>query len=132
MVKVTSFVKCWEWTLVLESALTEVEKWCVEGMCMLKVFLSEKILGLKGYNPLNPIVHFWLHHMAHCTETIVSAFWCVGSVLAETERVGQREVGGVTCRMLCTWWPLGLTVKGSWLAPGGPPLAMTTWIGFTL
>ena len=24
-------------------------------------------------NPLNPIVHFWLHHTAHCAEKIVSA-----------------------------------------------------------
>ena len=36
------------------------------------------------------------------------------------ERVGQGEVGGVTRRMLCTWQLLGLVVKGSWLAPGGP------------
>jgi len=33
------------------------------------------------FNPLNPIVHFWLHPTAHC----VSA-----------ERVRQREVGVVT------------------------------------
>ena len=24
-------------------------------------------------NPLNPIVHFWLHHTVHCAEKIVSA-----------------------------------------------------------
>ena len=45
--------------------------------------------------------------------------WHAVSVLAE--RVGQREVDGVTCRVLCTWWLLALAVKGSWLGPGGPP-----------
>ena len=43
-------------------------------------------------NPLNPIVHFWLHHTAHCAEKIVSARLCAGS--ASAERVGQGEVGG--------------------------------------
>ena len=26
-----------------------------------------------------------------------------------------------------TWWLQGLTVKGPWLGPGGPPLALTAW-----
>ena len=43
-------------------------------------------------NPLNPIVHFWLHHTAHCAEKIVSARLRAGS--ASAERVGQGEVGG--------------------------------------
>ena len=47
-------------------------------------------------NPLNPIVHFWLHHTAHCAEKIVSARLRAGS--ASAERVGQGEVGGVTGR----------------------------------
>ena len=47
-------------------------------------------------------MHFWLHHNAHCAEKIVSASWRTGSVSAE--RVQQGEVGGVTHRMLCTWW----------------------------
>ena len=34
--------------------------------------------------------------------------------------VGQGEVGGVTCRVTCTWWLLGLAVKAPWLGPGGP------------
>ena len=34
--------------------------------------------SVKGLNPLNPIVHFWLHHTAH--------WFCVS--------VGQGEVGG--------------------------------------
>ena len=34
------------------------------------------------------------------------------------EREGQREVGGVTRRVLCTWQPhAGLSVKQPWLAP---------------
>ena len=28
-----------------------------------------------------------------------------------TYRVGQGEVGGITRRVTCTWWPLGLAVK---------------------
>ena len=44
--------------------------------------------------PLNPIVQFWLHQTAHCTEKIVSVHLRAGSVSAE--RVGQGEVGGVT------------------------------------
>ena len=74
-------------------------------------------------NPLNPIVHFWLHHTAHCAEKIVSARLRTGSALAE--RVGQGEVGGVTGRVLCTWWLLGLALKRPWLVPGGPPHALT-------
>ena len=35
----------------------------------------------KLLNPLNPIVHFWLHHTAHCAERVVS-------------RVEQGEVVG--------------------------------------
>ena len=37
--------------------------------------------------------------------------------------MGQREVGGVTRRVTCTWWLLGLAVKAPWLEPGGPILA---------
>ena len=76
-------------------------------------------------NPLNPIVHFWLHHTAHCAEKIVSARLRAGS--ASAERVGQGEVGGVTGGVLCTWWLLGLALKRPWLVPGGPPHALTAW-----
>ena len=64
-------------------------------------------------HPLNPIVHFWLHHIGHCPEKIVSAHYACGS--ASAERVGQGEVGGVTCRVTCTRWRLGLAVKAPWL-----------------
>ena len=47
---------------------------------------------------------------------------CAGSVSAE--RMGQGEVSGFTCRMLCTWQALGLGIKGPWLAPGGQILAL--------
>ena len=57
-------------------------------------------------------MHFWLHHTAHCAEKIVSA---LGS--ASVERVGQGEVGGVTRRVTCTWWLLGLAVKARQLLP---------------
>ena len=43
---------------------------------------------------------------------------------ASAERVGQKEVGGVSRRVLCTWWLLGFTVKRPWLGAGGPPLAL--------
>ena len=76
---------------------------------------------------LNPTVHFWLHHTAHCAEKIISAHLRTGSALAE--RVGQGEVGGVTHRVLCTWWLLGLAVEGPWLGTGGPPFALTAWTG---
>ena len=48
---------------------------------------------------------------------------------ASAERVGQGEVGGITCRMLWTLWLIGLAVNGPWLGPGGPPLALTAWTG---
>ena len=34
--------------------------------------------------------------------------------------VGQGEVGGVICRVLCTWQLLGLAIKGPWSVPGMP------------
>ena len=48
---------------------------------------------------------------------------------ASVERVGQGEVGGVTHRVTCTWWLLGLDVKVPWLGPGGPTLALAAWTG---
>ena len=41
--------------------------------------------------------------------------------------MGQGEVGGVTRRVTCTWWLLGLAVKAPWLGPGGPTLALAAW-----
>ena len=66
------------------------------------------------FNPLNPIVHFWLHHTAHCAEKIVSARLRAGSASAERVgqgEVGQGEVGGVNGRVVCTLWLLGLALK---------------------
>ena len=60
-------------------------------------------------------MHFWLHHTAHCAEKIVSARLRAGSASAERVgqgEVGQGEVGGVTGRVLCTWWLLGLAPVG--------------------
>ena len=34
------------------------------------------------------------------------------------ERVEWVEVGGVTCRVTCIWWLLGLAVKAPWLRLG--------------
>ena len=81
--------------------------------CCFFILCHEKPSGGFG-TKLNPIVHFWLHHTAHC-----------GSVRAE--RVGQGEVGGVTRRVTCTWWWLGLAVKAPWLGPGEPTLALAAW-----
>ena len=83
--------------------------------------------GHFSLNPLNPIVHFWLDHTAHCAEKIVSARLRTGSVSAE--RVGEGEVGGVTGRVLCTWWLLGLALKRPLLVPGGQPHTLTAWTG---
>ena len=46
----------------------------------------------------------------------------MGSVSAE--RMGQGEVSGFTCRMLCTWQVLDLGIEGPWLALGGLILAL--------
>ena len=37
---------------------------------------------------------------------------------------GIGEVGGVTCRVLCTWQLLGLAVKAAWLPLGWPIFAL--------
>ena len=41
----------------------------------------------------------------------------------------QGEVGGVTDRVLCTWWLLGLALKGPWLVLGGLLPTLTAWTG---
>ena len=64
-------------------------------------------------------MHFWLHHTAQYAEKI-------GSALAE--RVGQGEVGGVTGRVLCTRWLLGLAFKRPWLAPGSRATPRPDWL----
>ena len=43
--------------------------------------------------------------------------------------VRQEEVGGVTHRVICTWWLLGLVVNVPWLGPGGPIPALAAWTG---
>ena len=74
-------------------------------------------------NPLNPIVHFWLHHIAHCTEkmsqhTLVHKFW-----LRRKGGTG-RWVGHPHCDM-----HIVSAVEGPWLEPGWPPLSLTAWTG---
>ena len=56
------------------------------------LFRADSIIlsGVLTISTLNTLVHFWLHH----TRKVVSARLCTGS--ASAERVGQREVGGVT------------------------------------
>ena len=66
----------------------------------------------------NPTVHFWLHHTARCAE---NSFCALARSFCVSRKSGAKEVDGVTCRVLCTWWLLALAVKGSWLGPGGPP-----------
>ena len=48
---------------------------------------NSDVATVKSANPLNPIVHFWLHHTAHYAEKIVSA--CLHPGSASAERVGQ-------------------------------------------
>ena len=44
--------------------------------------------------------------MSYCTLYRISAHLHAGSKSAE--KVGQEEVGGVTCNVLCMWWLPGL------------------------
>ena len=100
----------------------------VTGQITCKALYSFCLITVtNAFNPLNPIVHFWLHHTAHCTEKIVCACYVCGS--ASAERVGLGEVGEVTHRVTCTWWLLCLAVKAPWLGPGGPILALAAWTG---
>ena len=64
-------------------------------------------------NPLNPIVHFWLHNTAHCAEKIVSAHYACGS--ASAERVGQGEMHMVAARLGC---------QSAMVGTSGPILAL--------
>ena len=45
------------------------------------------------------------------------------------ERVGQREVGGVTCRVLCTWQLPGLAIKEPWFILSKPIPTLVAWTG---
>ena len=107
------------------SKVLTILKWWIDHD--VKKETAGKAEGTELLNPLKPIVHFWLHHTAHCAEKIVSVRLRAGS--ASAERVGQGEVGGVTGRVPCTWWLLGLALKRPWLVPGGPPHALTAWTG---
>ena len=69
-----------------------------------KCWLNTVINSVEAYSTLLITSHCVLHR------NIVSACLCAGSALAE--RVGQGKVGGVTPRVTCTWWLLGLAVKG--------------------
>ena len=42
-------------------------------------------------SPLNPIIHFWLHHTVHCAEKIVSVGLYAGPTSADM--MGQRGGG---------------------------------------
>ena len=51
-------------------------------------------------------------------EEVLAAFSDINSYVCRNpepkackERVGQGEMGGVTVRVLCTWWLLGLALK---------------------
>ena len=68
------------------------------------------------------LVHFW--------SSLVWSGTGYARGSASAERVGQGEVGGVTRRVTCTWWLLGLAVKVPWLEPCGPILALAAWTGF--
>ena len=46
----------------------------------------------------------------------------------DKDRWDRGEVGGITCRVLCTWWLLSLAVKGPWLGPSEPLLTLAAWI----
>ena len=52
-------------------------------------------------NPLNPIVHFWLHHTVHCAEKIVPVRYARWFCVSRKGEVGQGEVVGVTLHGGC-------------------------------
>ena len=98
----------------------------VKSILQVNGFVAAKLITWSIFYPLNPIVHFWLHHTAHCALHRKDNCAC-GSVSAE--RVGEGEVGVVTHRVTCTWWLLlGLAVKAPWLGQDGPILALA-WAG---
>ena len=72
--------------------------------------------------------------MCRCNElNLLNSKLSFGYIILRTasaERVGQGEVGGVTRRVTCTWWLLGLAVKVPWLGPCGPILVLAAWTGF--
>ena len=72
-------------------------------------WLNAETLSFKPYSAL-----FVTLYCALCRKDSLHAG---AQVLAE--RVGQVEVGGITCTVLCAWQLLGLAVKGPWLAPVG-------------
>ena len=84
-------------------------------------------MSLHHHLTYETLLHIWLHHTVHCTEKTVSTRLRVGS--ASAEMMGQGDVGGVNCRVTCTWWLLGFALKKSWLGLGGPPIALTAWRG---
>ena len=63
---------------------------------------------MAALNPLNPIVHFWLHHTAHCTEKIVSARYARGFCVSTKGGTGgggwghlQGDMHMVAARLGC-------------------------------
>ena len=80
------------------------------------------VVGKLKFNPYSALLV-----TSYCAEKIVSVHLRVGS--ASAERVGQEEVGGVTRRVTCTWWLLGLAMKEPLLGPGRPPLTLIAWTG---
>ena len=71
----------------------------------------------------------WNLVTSHCTEKISACFACLHAGSVSAERVGQGEVGGVTRKVLCTCWLLGLAVREPWLGLGRPPPILTAWTG---
>ena len=79
---------------------------------------------IKLVNPLNRFGYITLR----TAQKRWSLRACVLALLQQ-KGLGQGEVHGVTRRVLCTWWLLGLALKRPWLAQGGPPPTLTAWTG---
>ena len=74
----------WQWTA--GKAAMDCIHYCLKKSGSTE-FNGKETFLVEILNPLNPIVHFWLHHTAHCAEKIVSVRLRAAS--ASAERVGS-------------------------------------------
>ena len=74
------------------------------------------------FNPLTPCSTFLI--TSYCALHRKDSFCILARRFCVSRKGGTGEVGGITCRVLCTWQLLGLAIKATWLAPGGPILVL--------
>ena len=62
---------------------------------------------------------------SHCALRSKDSLCMIACGFYISRKGGAGEVGGVTRRVTCTWWLLGLAVRTS-----APPLSLTAWTGY--